>query len=164
MDMVVAMTVLYKLVKLDMIDTNLHVKQVLSLSLIADEYHSYINFKNIATKDINCLQASKGDSFEQLLTSLFEVLLPRNASVIWSEFTAKDSRPPTLKIFLNFIDKRFVNTETLSNTTQRSTPTVVISNHSSSKPKPKEMCPRTFHMKEKLRTEVCPACNGAHSI
>ena len=142
-----------------------HVKQVLSLSPIADDYHSYINFKNIAIKNVNGLQASKGDSFEQLLTSLFEVLLPRNASVIWSEFTAKDSRPPTLKTFLNFIDKRIVNTETLSNTTQRSTPTVVTSNHSSSKPKPKEkMCPRTFHMKEKVRTEVCPACNGSHSI
>ena len=142
-----------------------HVKQVLSLSPIADDYHSYINFKNIATKRINGLQASKGDSFEQILTSLFEVLFPRNASVIWSEFTAKDSRPPTLKTFLNFIDKRIVNTETLSNTTQHSAPTVVTSNHSSSKPKPKEkMCPRTFHMKEKLHTEVCPACNGAHSI
>ena len=142
-----------------------HVKQVLSLSPIADDYHSYINFKNIATKNINGLQASKGDSFEQLLTSLFEVLLSLNASVIWSEFTVKDSRPPTLKTFLNFIDKRIVNTETLSNTTQHSTLTVVTSNHSSSKPKPKEkMCPTTFHMKEKLHTEVCPACNGAHSI
>ena len=50
-----------------------HVKQVLSLSPIADDYHSYINFKNIATKNINGLHASKGDSFEQLLTSLFEV-------------------------------------------------------------------------------------------
>ena len=138
---------------------------MLSLSPIADNYHSYINFKNIATKNINGLQASKGDSFEQLLTSVFEVLLPHNASVIWSEFIAKDSRPPTLKTFLNFIDKRIVNTETLSNTTQRSTPTVVTSNHSSSKPTPKEnMCPKTFHMKENLRTEVCPACNGAHSI
>ena len=57
-----------------------HVKQVLSLSPITDDYHSYTNFKNIAIKHRNGLQASGGDSFEQLVTSLFEGLLPRNAS------------------------------------------------------------------------------------
>ena len=72
-----------------------HVKQVLSLSPITDDYHSYTNFKNIVIKHRNGLQAGGGDSFEQLLTSLFEGLLPRNASAMWSEFTAKDSRPPT---------------------------------------------------------------------
>ena len=147
-----------------------HVKQVLSLSPITDDYHSYTNFKNIVTKHRNGLQASGGDSFEQLLTSLFEGLLPRNASAMWSEFTAKDFRPPTIKTFMDFIDRRIENTETLSNTTKRSTPTPdrhyspTSSNHSSGKLKPREKNhPRAFHMKE-VRTEVCPACDGAHSI
>ena len=60
--------------------------------------------------------------------------------------------------------------EMLSNTTKRSTPTPdrhyspTSSDYSSGKPKPREKNhPRAFHMKE-ARTEVCPACDRAHSI
>ena len=59
-----------------------------------------------------------------------------------------------------------LTTETLSNTTKCSTPTAATFNHSSGKPNPKEkMYSRAFHMmKDMLRTEICPVCDGAHSL
>ncbi len=147
-----------------------HVKQVHGLTQISDDYGSYIQFKDIVIKHHHGMQASCGESYDQLYTAILEALLPRTASALWSQHTAKNPHPPTLKEFLAFLDRRIESTETLSNTNKRPLssndrhPPTQSSNYQASKPRPKERSnPKTFHLRE-AKTETCPVCDSNHSI
>ncbi len=109
---------------------------------------SYIQFKDIVIKHHHGMQASCGESYDQPYTAILEALLPRTASALWSQHTAKNPHPPTLK---DFLDRRIESTETLSNTNKH--PPTQLSNYQACKPRPKE---RSNSNLREAKTETCP--------
>ena len=136
-----------------------HVNQLLSLSPVGDDHESLVLFKRTLNKHIGGIQACRGDSFEQFVTTFAETLLGRNSLQLWAEFTSDISKPPPLSAFLRFLDRRIDATQTLMNTNQCSN-IAATAPKAKTAPKPK---PRVLYMKE-TPSDSCPACDGEHSV